>query len=440
MKIINIKGISIILIALLMLHFAVGLIISPAAGKFIVKTINENSGAKISIGKISVWPLTLSCSFADIKIFNPENEAERIIYIPKASLRLSPLAMLAKRLTVSELKMSGSEINLKGEPDGSFNIQHIAKKPEAAEKTPAAEQLKGRKDLFSGIYDKIKQRSSDKKAAAQKEKSKAVTREVTPLPKGRFVTFQKPSDQYLLEIRSAHIHSAYLHLEDAAKQSVDFKRAEIKAGGIGIDTVNGIIFNELKLKGAVNKNGVDAGKLTLHYRQSGSDKTDMVLKANEIDIPSVSFIFSDSLPVNINEGKLDIDSETKITGISLYSENSLKLSGHKVSPRGGADTAVNMIPLPIICDAVNQVNPVEMKFKITGTADRPEFKGFEESLLKIIKPYLSNVTEDLKKQGEDYLKNLFDKKSVPAAPASQEESSTQDVKEDTVNKLKSLFK
>ncbi|MBN2190192.1 MAG: hypothetical protein JW728_03180, partial [Candidatus Aureabacteria bacterium] len=152
------------------------------------------------------------------------------------------------------------------------------------------------------------------------------------------------------------------------------------------------------------------------------------------------FIFGDSLPVTINKGKIDIDSATKITGITLDSENSLKLSGHEIAPRNNADLAVNMIPMPVICDAVNQVNPFELRFKITGTTENPEFKGFEESLLKIIKPYLSNVTENLKKQGENYLKGLFDKKSETAAPAAQEESSSQDIKEDTVNKLKSLFK
>ncbi|MCK9554979.1 AsmA family protein [bacterium] len=446
MKIINIKGISIILAVLLVLHFAVGLIISPAAGKFIIKTINENSNAKISVGKISVWPLTLSCSLSDVKIFDPENEKERIIYVPKASLRLSLLALLGKRIAVGKLSISDAEINLKGEPDGSFNIQNITKKPEAAdkaEKASALEQMKGKKDLFSKIYDKIKKEPSGKKPdekATQKEKPKTVVREVTPLPKGRFVTFKKPEDNYLIEIRTAHIHNASLHLEDAEKQSIDFKNAEIKAGGIGIDAVNGAAFRELKLKGAVNKNGVDAGKITLHYRQSGSDKTDIVLKANEIDVPSVSFIFEDSLPVTIKKGKVDIDSETKIIGTGLDSENSLKLSGHEISPRNNADLAVNMIPMPLICDAVNQVNPFELRFKITGTTENPEFKGFEESLFKIIKPYLSNVTENLKKQGENYLKGLFDKKSEPAAPAAQEESSSQDIKEDTVNKLKSLFK
>ncbi len=443
MKIINIKGISIILIVLLVAHFAVGLLISPAAGKFIIHKINQNSDAKISIGKINVWPLTLSCSFSDIKIFDPENEKERIIFVPKASLRLSPLALLAKRISVGRLSISDAEINLKGEPDGSFNIQNITKKPEKAEKISALEQIKGKKDLFSKIYDKIKKEPSDKKPdekAAQKEKSKTVVREVTPLPKGRFVTFKKPEDNYLIEIKTAHIHNASLHLEDAGRQSVDFKNAEIKAGGIGIDTVNGAAFRELRLKGLVNKNGVAAGKFIFHYRQTGLDKTDIALKANEIDIPSVSFIFEDSLPVIINKGKLDIDSETKITGIVLASENSLRLSGHEISPRNTADMTINMIPLPVICDAANQVNPLELKFKITGTTEKPEFKGFEESLLEIIKPYLSNITENLKKQGENYFKGLFDKKSEPAAPAAQEESSSQDIKDSTVDKLKSLFK
>ena len=126
MKVINTKGIIILAVVLLVIQLGVGLVLSPLVGKIVIEQLNKYGGTKIDVGSVNVWPLTFSCSLKDLKIFDPDNEKQRIALVRKASVGISPLALLSKRLVVSNLVVTGAEINLKGEPDGSFNIQKLA--------------------------------------------------------------------------------------------------------------------------------------------------------------------------------------------------------------------------------------------------------------------------------------------------------------------------
>lgn len=441
MKILNLKGIIILLIVLLIIHFSVGMFVSPSAGKFIVNIINKNSNAKISIEKINAWPLTLSCSMKNIKIFNPDNKDERIVFVPHISMRISFLALLSKRISISGINISGAEINLKGEPDGSFNIQKIAEKPGEKEKKAgisAAEQLKGKKDLFSKIYRMVKKASS-KETAEEKSTKPAIkiSKEVKKLPKGRIVYFKRPEDQYILEVKKASIENSSLLIEDG-KNEVSIKNADLSIGSIGIKTSTGFDFAQFKIKGTVKKEGVEAGNFELAYNnisKPGEETTKINLKAKDIDLPSISFIFQDSLPVAINKGKFDLESKTLITNGALDSKNSLVLRDHEVSPRPGAEVTFHVIPIPILCSAINEVNPFEMSFSITGTTSKPEFKGFQDSLLKIVKPYISGMADDLKKEGENYIKDFLKPKSDKDSPEEKDSSES-----DPLDKIKSIFK
>ena len=84
------------------------------------------------------------------------------------------------------------------------------------------------------------------------------------------------------------------------------------------------------------------------------------------------------------------------------------MKDHTVLPKDSKQ-AVGSIPLPIICDALNKTNPVEMKFQITGTVDQPQFKGLQDTLLALAKPYITGATENLKKQGLKAIGDLFKK-------------------------------
>jgi hypothetical protein len=68
-----------------------------------------------------------------------------------------------------------------------------------------------------------------------------------------------------------------------------------------------------------------------------------------------------------------------------------------------------MLPVASIMDALNSIDPVHLRFEIKGTVDKPEFGGFQESLISLVKPYLSNVTRKLQEEGVKALGSFLDK-------------------------------
>ena len=122
-KILNIRNLVILIVLLAVFHFGVGLVVSPMINSLLVDKINQYSGIKLSIEKAALWPLTLSCSLKSLKVFDPEKTDERIVLVQDASAYISPWGLLSKRLVVSSLRMNRAEVNLEGEPDGTFNIQ-----------------------------------------------------------------------------------------------------------------------------------------------------------------------------------------------------------------------------------------------------------------------------------------------------------------------------
>ena len=111
MKVFNIKGIVILIAVFIVVQLASAFIVSPFLAPVIIENINKVAGTKISADKITVWPLTLSLSLKNLKIFDPDNEKTRIAFIKDASLRISPIGLLSKRLVVAKFGINNAEIN-----------------------------------------------------------------------------------------------------------------------------------------------------------------------------------------------------------------------------------------------------------------------------------------------------------------------------------------
>lgn len=441
MKMFNIKGIVILIALFVAVQIISAFLISPLLGPVVIEAINKHSGTKISIDKVTVWPLTLSCSLKGLKVFDPDNEKERIALVQSASFRLSLLGLLSKRLVISRLVVSGAEIDVKGEPDGSFNVQKIARSKEDAEKaetakTSALGQLKGKKDWFSRIYNMVKQKSS--KETAEKKEVKRVERAIDELPRGRRVRFVTPSDRYIFQIQNFIIKNSRLKLETDVGETVDIDKVAIYIKNLRLTSAAGARFDKLGLQGIVSKDGKLSGNFDLDYAQSfkqNRQTTICDLSAKDVDLPTLKFIYADSLPVDFEKGIISINSRTNIVDGELDSTNSLTLKGHTILPKNSTQV-VAFVPLPVICDALNKLDPAKMKFQITGTVDQPQFKGFQDILINLIKPYIGNITEGLKKDGLKALDGLLKKETKSSQEdTSQEESTTSK----TIDSIKSLF-
>jgi hypothetical protein len=442
MKYINVKGIAIIAAILVVFQLAFGLVLSPILGKVVVDLINRSSDAKITIGSVNVWPLTLSFSMKELKVYDPDDPRKIMIEVKKASARMSSLALLSKRIVIMGVNLSGVDIDLVSEQDGSFNVAKIAQPKEEAgapaQKASIFDRFKGKKDMFSKVFEMVKNRSSKEAvegARQDRKQARHVKTEVVELPKGRRVLFKTSRDEYLMEVRKLSISDAHIRVESGG-ESIDVDRAGISMTGIAVDPQKGAAFDSIKVSGSLSKGGDPAGTFNLSYVSRlvrEGVRTDVDVSAKRIDMPALSFIYQDSLPVEVNKGMLDLSSETTIVNDSLDSKNRLTLTGHDLEPASGGAQTVGIIPMPALCQALNQVDPLKLNVNITGTVDDPKFSGLEKTLQDIAKPYLENVVQ---KQAEGVLKGLI-KKDTGASGG--ESASGETAAKDALKSIKSLF-
>jgi len=449
MKRINLAGIAVVVIVLILVQAGVGLVISPAVGAFIIDSLNRAGGAKITVEKINVWPLTLSFSMKELKVFDPQNPDKRIIRVRAASVRISPLALLSKRLVFSAVNMDGAEMDLEGAPDGSFNIQRLAASEAAPQKAQAAQDLTGlwkaaaeKRDWFGKAYSIMKKKFS-KKGQEQAKDAKKVTRLTQDLPKGKLVKFKTPAETYLFEIKDLNINGRVNVVPNNA-EPIELKNARIGLRRVAFDPQNGVRLDGINLRGELFKDNAAKGRLTLLFSKGYASTGQTVVckvELDDVDLDAIRFVYEDSLPVRVAKGRISLVSNSRIDGDAIDSRNSLTLMGHTLEPKPGAAMAVGFIPMPAVCEALNRIDPARLKFEIKGTVEKPEFGGFQETLLDLIKPYAADIGEQIKTQGMNALGRLLQKKiggEKDQTPSSGASDTSAPAKQ-AIESIKSLF-
>lgn len=418
-KRVNIAAVVILIISLVIIQYGIGLAVSPVAGSFIIESVNRVAGTKISAGSINIWPLTLSFSIKDLKVFNPEDTGERLLKADSSSFRLSPLALLSKRIAFSSINLSGAEIDLEGKPDGSFNIQSFTSHKKAAPEEVSViykiksmwEFAKGKKDLLGKFYEFVKKRFSKE----AKEKRKIQMREqralktVTELPKGRRVRFHRGAGAYIFRIGDLNIDNGYLKLSYEGDQ-IQIKRARIRLGDLALDPQLGTKLGLFSLAGDVSKNDILAGGINILFSQKENDARFNAYLKN-IDLDTVRFVYQDSIPVSVLNGRLTLSSRNSIRSGAIDSRTDLYLTGHRLEAKNPVQTAFGIVPVSAIAEALNSIDPVRLKFSIGGTVDRPELGGFQESLMALVKPYLANIKDRAVKEAASAISRFFKNKS-----------------------------
>lgn len=395
-KRLNIKNIAVVLVILALLHFGIGLFVSPKIGEFIVRQINQYSEAKISVEKVNVWPLTLSISLKNVKIFDPKDTNDKIAEIKLASVYISPLGLLSKRLVISEVKISGANINLEGEPDGTFNIERLSKPKTSGKPLTLAGGIGNaiqQKDWFARGYDLLKKKAA--KADAGK-----ITKTVNNLPKGRRVYF-KLENSYLMEIKRLVVVNSSLDLKHQDGRSVQVENAYIEIGNAAFDPELGLRLGKAEIEGNIKNAGIDAGSLRFLYQgvfSRGKSRIHFNCRLKQVDVGALSFIYERSLPVKISKGVLDLDSDAVIDNGNINSFSKVTLSNHELLPKELSNSSDVIMPLPLVCDILNNISPLSMDIPVSGTLDRPDFKEFTRSLAKLVKPNLKNIGETIKNE------------------------------------------
>ncbi len=416
-KYLHIKNIIILLVILAVIHFGTGLFLSPLLSNYVIGKINKYSGFKISIEKASVWPLTLSVGLSNLKIFDPDDQTKRIAQVKSASVALSPLGLLSKRVVVSSIRIKGAQINVAGEPDGTFNIQKITKSqtPESAPK-PASEifdETLKHKDLYSQAYNILKNKfskSSMDKQKAQSTQSKKTTKTVVDLPRGRRIEF-KSAESYLFEISRFSIDGK-INLKASDGRSIDIENVRVYIKNLAFDPTQGSRIGKVVFSGQLKNAGFSAGQVKFIYSSSlekDALKAEYEVSLKDVDMQAVRFIYEDSLPVDIEKGSLELESRSVITDGNIDSTNKLVLSGQVLKPKGDSLSFDGSTPLPIICQVLNGIDPIKLNFTITGTLDKPQFKGFTESIMELVKPNMKNIGSFIKNNAAGIIGQILDK-------------------------------
>ena len=415
----NLRKIIIVVVILAAFHLGVGLFVSPLFTSFAIDKINQYSGSKIYLEKFNFWPLTLSFALKNLKVFNPDNENERIIQIADASVYISPFGLLSNRFVLSGVRMNDVQVNLQGEPDGTFNIQKLARKIKTEDKKGSAsvpEVIIKNKDTFTKVYDILKNKFSKDALAKQKAKQKeaqAVKKEVVKLPKGRRVYFKAAADRYTFEVNDLSIRNAKINVKTEEGKEIEIDQARLDLGKIALDPVNGARFGKFNIAADIKGQGIQSGSIQLSFLnipEHGDQKAVFDIALKDLNLKAWDFFYQDSIPVRVLRGTLNLKSKTTLADGNISSENSLSLMNHQLMPKEGQEDSAGFMPLPVICDTLNKINPVNLSFEIGGSVEKPEFKGFQKSLMALVMSNTQVIQEQLINKGIEALGEYFKKK------------------------------
>lgn len=452
-KRLNIKGVVILLAVLLIFQLSFGLIISPMISSFAVRKLNESTSAKIYLERINVWPLTLAFNLKNLKVFNPDNTDERILAIENASARISLLGLLSKRIVISSVRLKNAAINLQGEPDGSFNIQKLSRPKGAGAKEKPAFSVwdfkKQNQDWFARIYDFLKKRASKEsieKVKAMRNAAKKTSKTVTELPKGKKVEFKSAGANYIFEIKDFNIQNASILVKAQDGNTIEMDNAGVKLKDIGIDPKNGARVNFFNIFGNIKSAGEPAGSLNFIFSETVSNnepKDIFNLSLLDINLAALRFIYGKSLPVDLTNGLLNLQSKSTVINETIDSDNTVSLTKHKFAPKTSMDLSKEFMPIPLLCEALNGTSPLNLNFKIAGTVEKPEFTGFQKSLMGLIKPNTRTIKETIKNEGINLLGNFLEKKGVKSQNGNgsntTEDSGKSPSTKKTIDSIKSIF-
>lgn len=445
-KYLHIRNIIILAAILVVLQFGTGFLLSPFLSNYVIGKINKYSGLKIYIEKVNIWPLTLSVGLTNLKIFDPDDQTKIIAQIKVASLNISPLGLLSKRVVLSSIRIKGAEINVEGEPDGTFNIQKISS-PQTSQREPKfpseiIDTTLKHKDLYSRAYNILKKKFSKNALTKQKTQAaqaKKTTKQVVNLPKGRRVEF-KSAQNYLFEIKKLAIDGK-INLKASDGRSIEIENARVYLNNLAFDPQLGSRIGKLTFSGQLKNAGFSAGWLKFLYSSSLNKnvvKAEYEVSLKDVDMQAVRFIYEDSLPVDIEKGNLELESHSVITDGNIDSNNKIVLSGQVLKPKSDELSFEGGTPLPIICQILNGIDPIKLNFTITGTVDEPQFKGFTQSIMELVTPNMKNIGNFIKNNAVSIIGQILDK-NINKNTSNDNSNDTNKEKDQIIESIQSIF-
>lgn len=343
MKRLPVKNIIITIAALIVIQIGSAFLVSPALNDIMTRMVKERTHATVQLGSVRVWPVTLSFSAKNVGVFDQDDAQRRIASIGRVSVRLSPVGLLRGRIVVARASVRGAEVT---------------------------KTCKNAQDLFlRGGKEGDGQPPSDAGAGAGRSTA------------GRF------------EIASLEARDVVVHLKADDGDTLEVASLRVSARHISFGSAHDITIGRILLDGRLVKEGKDAGRVRVGYARTfgrDTERLDVSLSADTVDLAATRFLYRDSLPVNIERGILDLKSKVSVRNGSLVSEHAIRLSDHVLSPKNALSGEDSLL-VSIVCAALNERNPFSLEFPLDGTIDHPDFGPFLRAVLKQVKPSVASL-------------------------------------------------
>jgi hypothetical protein len=217
--------------------------------------------------------------------------------------------------------------------------------------------------------------------------------------------------------------------QESAKEDNRVAIGNVKIGMGDVRVVDNSLrsISGFNMTGDLMINGLDAGSLSFKLLDpyvTNEPKLSFAAELKQIDLKPLRFIYQEAIPVEVLRGKFDLISRVALNGRNISSQNSLSLINHELAAKENQEEEKGFMPLPMICATLNKINPVNLDFEVGGTLEKPEFKGFQKSLMNLVMSNTQVFQEQLINKGfealGEYLQKRKKKKEGDAVPPSSE--------------------
>ncbi len=375
----NLRGVVTLVAVLALVDVGVAFGLAPILTRFTQDQFNQFSDTKIVIGSVRFHPALLSFGVSGIEVFDPQSQT-RLFQAEHASLRLSPVSLLSRRLGFSKITLKNVELEAVQDTTGRYNFE-MGPKPTKME---MLKQLVRKDDLYGRLYENFKKLTEMNRRAKRKPDGPPEN-EVVELAKGKLIRFDIARDP-IFEVGHFELVNGTFVLKEKGGSVPPFRHVHILLQNFKFYRSKEVSFSVLEARGKFEAE--KKGSFDLDVRQKNETAT-VNADVSNLDLAAFAPVYEDSLPVSFQKGFLSLDSKSRMTGDALESETRLKLTEHVMVAK--KTLGVWEGPTGPIVDAINRRPAFEIKFRIGGTPDKPSFSGFQQVVMDLLKEDLQQL-------------------------------------------------
>lgn len=382
-----------------LLIFGTAALATFLTGTVAAGAVSFATGGAVDVSGVGFNPFSGRFSVGDVQVQNPKKLEENILSLKGMAMDIGMVPLLSGRLVADELAVEEIGLHVKREADGSLNIDGLedlgtkdGETSESYEKYKEWVKTKAKETDWVSLAKRYLQYRNEK--AEETEKERAEGPDMTWVKTGkRDIERAAP----WLEIRNVHVGSLNIELSDAAN-AADSKLLRLSKLQVSLNDFNShpMLARRKMTFDAEGMFNDDPGKTckvagSIDYSQNGIPK-DFLISVAGIDLPRVAGMAGDTLPVEVLNGTARLDAKLLLQADgSLFADNLLRLHELNLRTRSsGSFLDLNTEMTSMAIDVVNEYgasNDIVLQFPVGGTAESPDFSGFELAFKRMVRDY-----------------------------------------------------